>query len=563
MLSIIVRVIGVILLTASSAWAAAPASGERLAYRWAYCQADFADASQLPATQEFLRRAKDAGYNGILLEDRGFHQLEQMKEDYFATAESVRTNAESLGLALYPIVFNQGAAIADRNGSEGLPVRRAEFRVSDMRAHLFPNPDEHLLNGNFKQTRTNRLEGWTTQTAPGRCTFADDVVYREDGLSLRLENFSAGDPKTGAVEISQTVPITPSHQYRLSVWVQTKGLNPQAKLRLEGTGTKGQPLLWPTDLAITSYADWTQVAVAFNSLNQLKVNLRLSVVGATSGQVWLDDAQFEEVGLLNVLRRQGCPLLVESVTENKKEIPKVYQEGEDFRAVQDDETDDVHKPPFLQLLAGTKLREGDHIWISYYHAQTIGGATASICLSSPELFAGFKTSAGQVNALLQPKGFLLNLRDLRLANTCQLCADRKVPATTLLSDGLNRCASILHQESPTARLFIWADLFDPTQAGKEPYYFTGEGGWKNAWKSLPKDTVVVNWNGGDKESVAGLARREISQILASDGAPGEIRDWLAKAGSQARIVGVLCANPAPGALEAFAQAAWGSAPAKK
>ena len=45
----------------------------------------------------------------------------------------------------------------------------------------------------------------------------------------------------------------------------------------------------------------------FNSLDDTAVRVYVGTWGARKGRVWWDDIEFEEVGLLNVLRRPGCP----------------------------------------------------------------------------------------------------------------------------------------------------------------------------------------------------------------------------------------------------------------
>jgi hypothetical protein len=554
-------------LAPGKAVAASAKSPDPLPYRWVFLRSNLAVDTNVPIVLDILRRAKDAGYNGVVIQDPGFHQLEQMNESYFTNAETTRATAESLGLAIYPVVFNQGERDLNPNLAEGLPVRKAHYRVGDVWATLVPDPDCRLTNGNFKQVRTNRLEGWTTQTAPGVSTFADDVVYREDGLSLRLENFRAGDPKTGVVEIGQTLSVTPFRQYRVSVWVKTQALNPEAQLQFAAHGLKGQPVLWPVAQTLSPAQEWTQLFAVFNSLNFTKVNFRISLTGATTGKLWLDDAKFEEVGLLNVLRREGCPLIVESKTEDKKEESILYREGTDYRPILDEEMDDAHEPPPIRLLAGTRLREGDHLCVSYYHAVDLGGKSGALCLASSEVDELFKSAAGHVNALLQPKGFLLNVRDLRNANWCRSCTNLHLTSSALLGQRLSRCETTLRLENPAARVFVWGDLFDPAVNGKDPYYLTGEGGWKLAWKFLPKNLAVVNLNSQDHESVAWFARHDVDQILAGygDGAEGDIRATLAKAGKSSRVVGVMYTTWLNNynSLEAFAQAAWGPAPAKK
>lgn len=562
MLPTIVRILCVIVFLAASGRLAhgAPTNPERLQYRWVYVRSRLADDAFVPIAQEVMQRAKKAGYNGVVLEDEGFHKLEQMNEQYFANAETVRATAEGLGLAIYPIVFNKGELELNPNLAEGLPVRKAHYLAGDSRARLVPSPDLRLINGNFERARTNRFEGWATQTAPGISTFNDDFVYHRDGRSLRMENFRAGEPKFGAVEISQPLTLVPYHQYRISLWVKTENLNPQARLEIEVHGLKEQTLLWPGHRLDPSQ-DWQPIFAVFNSLNNIKANLRISMLNANGGKIWLDDAAIEEAGLLNVLRREGCPLVVENAPVDEATKPTFFKENEDFQPVKDDELgDSAHTAPLIHLVPGSHIRDGENLYVSYYHAMNIEGSPAGLCLSCPETDALLKTTAEHVNALLQPKGFFLNLRDVRSANWCLLCTNRHLAPTALLGELLNRCEATLRKENPKARLFVWSDMFDPNQSAKDPYYLVA-GGWKNSWKSLPKDMAVVNWNGLNPDSLSWFSRHDTDQILAGylDGSPGDIQAWLAQAGNSSRVIGVMYTTwqNKYDALEAFGKADWG------
>ena len=66
------------------------------------------------------------------------------------------------------------------------------------------------------------------------------------------------------------------------------------------------------------------MTLGFNSLDHDTVRVYLGVWGGRSGRFWVDDLRIEEVGLVNVLRRPGTPVVVRSETAGT-----VYEEGRD------------------------------------------------------------------------------------------------------------------------------------------------------------------------------------------------------------------------------------------
>ncbi len=71
------------------------------------------------------------------------------------------------------------------------------------------------------------------------------------------------------------------------------------------------------------------MTTAFNSWYANRIDLTFGVFKGVKGKVWVDDVQVEEVGLMNVIRRDGAPLTVRD-----EKTGKVYKEGRDFRADQ-------------------------------------------------------------------------------------------------------------------------------------------------------------------------------------------------------------------------------------
>ena len=118
--------------------------------------------------------------------------------------------------------------------------------------------------------------------------------------------------------------------------------------------------------------DWKRIEVVFNSLDQKEANLYVGLWGEGPGTLWVDDLSLEELPLVNVLRRKGCPLTVKSA-----ERPDDLRGGPRLRA--------RRRPAARQrALArrvrvrpspgrgsgssrGSRIKAGDRLLVSWYH----------------------------------------------------------------------------------------------------------------------------------------------------------------------------------------------------
>ena len=75
--------------------------------------------------------------------------------------------------------------------------------------------------------------------------------------------------------------------------------------------------------------DWQRVDLVFNSMDNSEGNLYLGSWYGKDGKLWWDDLAVEEIGLVNVLRRPGCPVSVCAENGN------AYEEGKDYQRIVD------------------------------------------------------------------------------------------------------------------------------------------------------------------------------------------------------------------------------------
>jgi hypothetical protein len=539
----------------------------RLRHRWLYVSYNLLVPENVAKVETLLQRAKEAGYNGVVLSDYKFQLLDQMGPDYFRNVERVKRKAQELGLAIYPTVcpigYSSGLLRHDENLAEGPPVLGALFVVKNRQAVLVPDPPVRLRFGGFEQSEKERMTGWETQDAPGQITFADREVRHGGVQSLRIENVGEVDPEHGHGRVGQTVEVSPYRQYHLSVWIKTEELEEPHGAQGVVLSPAGHKLAYP-QWSVRPTQDWRQYHLVFNSLGNRKVTIMLGLWEGKGGKSWWDDAELEEVGLLNVLRRPGCPLVV------KGETGTVYREGKDFLPVRDPrlpgpatagEWEIYHAAPPIRLAARSRIREGQRLRVNFYHGLTIHDGQVTCCLSEPKVYALLKDQIERVNRLFQPPGFLMSHDEIRVANWCKACRNRQLTPGQLLADNTRRCVQMIRAVNPRAQIFDWSDMFDPNHNARDNYYLVN-GTWAGSWEGLPKEVGILNWFFAKRrENMSWFAARGHNQVLAGyyDGPPQQIGTWLADARDVPNVTGAMYTTweHRYDDLETFAKIAWG------
>ena len=201
-----------------------------------------------------------------------------------------------------------------------------------LEAVLDPRTSPQLRNGNLEQVQGDRFFGLAFQDDPGISTFADRKVVHGGRVSCRLEPGVKGPKRESPnVRLVQHVALRPNTAYRFSCWAKTKDLGPVRAFQMLvlGSSKPGRQLTFQEGL-LEANQDWKRVDVVFNSLDQKEANLYVGIWGKGPGTLWVDDIQLEELPLVNVLRRPGCPLTVKSANGRT-----LYEEGRDFEPVVD------------------------------------------------------------------------------------------------------------------------------------------------------------------------------------------------------------------------------------
>jgi hypothetical protein len=491
--------------------------------KWIYIQTNLLPDETFASVEQLLIRAANAGYDHALIADSKFTRLAQMPEKYFnhigrLREVSARHRIEIVP-AVFPIGYSNDLLAADPNLAEGLPVKRAPFVVQNGEARAVTEEPARLINGDFSDASTRG--GWKP---------LDECVKIQDGI------LHMSDARGGNSRAMQPLKLQPFRCYHISVRVKSRDYGGMLEVKLLAGGQS----LNHAYLHAKKTQDWTLHHVIFNSLDHTDVNLYLGAWGARGGEAWWDDVKLEESGLVNLLRRDGCPLHVQT------EDGKVLQEGRDFEAVRDPKMgmipyagnyDVWHEPPPIK----TKLPDGTKLRVSFYHPMLIYDEQMCACPSEPRIGELLRDQAQRVNGAWQPRGFMMSHDEWRVMNWCDACRKRNLDAGAMAAQNVRDCISLLRATNPAGAIYVWNDMFDPHHNARNNYYLV-RGDLTGSWEGLSNDVIIMNWNLGKlRDSLQFFSQRGHQQIIAGyyDHDVNDLKNHLAAAKSVPGVIGVM------------------------
>lgn len=535
--------------------------------RWLYLQQNLQVTENLPKIEALLRRAAKVGYNGVVLADYKLNILDRVPRHYFQNAERFKSICLELNLEIIPTVtpfgYSAGILAHDPNLAEALPVKNAPFIVRDDVA-IPVDGNLNLLPGNFEEFKRHQFAGWRFQDEPGTGTYVDTQIKHGGQAALRIEN-PAGT--TGNRRIHKRIPTRRWTQFHGSVWIKTQDFTSAGDTRMFALNPEGR-VLSHSNLGVQRTQDWTQHHIVFNSLDSDYIQFYAGTWDCQAGQLWMDDLQLVEEPFINLVRRPGCPLVVQNADGTQ-----TYTEGQDYVRLTDPQLGTVpyagefnvyHPPPQLKFPKDSRIKTGQKLQVSCYHAVTIYDNQVPCSLTEPQVFEVVEDQIRRVQQLFTPRTYFLSHDEIRVANWSLPEEQAAQSAGEVLANNVRRCVQIIRNINPQAQLCIWSDMFDPHHNAVKNFYLVN-GDLTGSWKGLPKDMTVVNWNSGKPDhSLPFFANRGHSQVLAGyyDASPEDIRRWLAAGKNLPGITGVMYTTWKSNFtdLEKFATAAWGAPP---
>jgi len=465
-------------------------------YRWVYVGCENFDKVALDKVRRVARQCSEHGINGIVLS--GAIERIDLESPYtYKIISEIRRIISRYGLDLIPQIMNVGynafMLTHDKNLAEGLPVRDALFVAGAAEARHVPDPEVSLVNGGFEKFDGDKVEGFSFTSADYQVAFKDDKTVKEGKYSLRFEKFGKSRDDGRLI---QKINVRPYRLYRISFWVKTEDLDPSnpfgsGRFRVEALGG-GERRLSFFDPQVPGTTDWRKVCVGFNSKNYESVTVSLGVYGGKTGRFWLDGLKVEEVGLINLLRRPGAPLVVKN-----EQSGVVYEEGRDYERTEDIMLNFLfdHEGPNIKLLTGSRIKQGMRLRVSYYQGTAIYQGQTPICMSEPAVYQIWRKQMRLYQQVFQTDMYFLNTDELRIAASCEACKKRGMSAPEILGDCVNRQIRIVREVNPDARFFIWSDMFDQYHnANKRDYYYLVDEDFYGSWNYIPKDITMVCWH---------------------------------------------------------------------
>ncbi|HEX5445448.1 MAG TPA: hypothetical protein VFW87_16600, partial [Pirellulales bacterium] len=400
----------------------APSAAAEPPARWVYLMTNLQVNDNVPQAETLLRRAAKAGYNGVLLADYKLNILDRVPEHYFANARHFKAAADELKIEIIPAVapfgYSEGILAHDPNLAEGLPARDVPLRVKGREATVDSALTDALPGGAFEEHRGQAFTGWDFQDEPGKLSFVDTQVHHGGGSSLRFDQPAKNNPPSGNARVSKLVKVHPWGQYHASIWIKTQGFESARDIHMFALSASGRKLS-QSNLGVKPDQDWTEHHIVFNSLDNDEVRFYVGAWGGRTGKLWLDDARLEEMAFINLLRRPGCPLTIAG------EDGTVYQEGRDYAELRDPRMGSIqwqggfevyHQPPLLTIPAGSRIKDGQLLRASFYHAVTIYDNQVPCSLAEPRVFEILKDQVERVEKLFHPKTYMLSHDEIRVAN---------------------------------------------------------------------------------------------------------------------------------------------------
>jgi hypothetical protein len=511
----------------------------RYADRWVYASHNLQVDAQADDLIKLIDRSAKAGYTGVVLADFKLSILAHVTRNWFKNAERVKKAAADARLeiipAVFPIGYSGGLLVHDPNLAAGVPVKDAPFVVKG--GQVVPAAaGTGLKNGDFETATGDRFAGVGFQDDPGKSTFADRTVFASGKQSLRMQDAA------GNCRVSQRLKLRPWACYRMSAKVRTRDLR-DGVFQFLAIGADDRRLVFH-DSHLKPTQDWTDLEAVFNTLQNAEVSVYLGVWGGFKGTIWVDDWRLDELGLVNVLRRDACPLTVTSADGKT-----TFTEGKDFLPLADAKLGETaegrgnydfrHAGAEIRITPNSRIKNGDRLLVSWYHPIVVHGEQVACSLNDPKVFELLADQARRVNEVFKPRTWFMGHDEIRVAGWDRL-EEGKSPGE-LLAANARRCVGIIRGINPDARIVVWSDMFDPFHNALDNYYLVN-GSLKGSWEGLPKDVVIANWNAGKAaESLKWFADRGHKQVIAGyyDGGLGNFRRWDEAAKGVPGVVGFM------------------------
>ncbi len=426
--------------------------------QWNYVGASLGDDAGLTKFTDLLKQSKATGCTHILMNDSGWLKLAN-DAAYVERVGKAKATAKDLGITIVPAVYAFGYSGRylqfDPNMGVGLPVKDMPFLVKGKTAA--PDPAAGIDVSKFT---------------------GDAVEY----------------------------PVKPFSYYRVSIYTKEK---PSGEV-FRASGVK--PGRWETrtNTYIKQEGDRWLSTNTFNTLDAEQIRVQVFVKG-------YDQFKIEPAGALLILRRDTVPLKVTS-----DDGKMVYEEGKDFKKLVDPligsgsgDFESDHKANDIELTDASRIKDGQKLLVSFYHAYKIYADQNGITMEDPKIFELMERDVASCAKIWGATGYFMNYDEIRIGGWEPLTLERKIKPGQLLAEHTKKGYNLIRKYSPDAKIYTWNDMYDATSNARPVpggAYYLVNGDWTGSWEGLPKDVIIMSWS-GSAEGMKFFADRGQSQVL--------------------------------------------------
>ncbi len=553
------------------------------------CNLHLAESCQ--SAMDVMSRAAQSGYTGVhfvAFKDHLLRDGDSIPADDTNLA-AVLAHAESLGLeVMKEFAFSgvgEGLLRADPHLAEGIPTQ-ANFKANINNLVLDPDftGTPSLPNGDFESWNGDQLDDWA---------WTDAGIYRESSggfndqyamrVSLEQAALTVGRQARAGVSLS----VREFTQYHVRFWARTdnavgsdgqpalNGARFGVHIKDDAPGHPWRIFMAAEDLPIAATQGWTQYDFTFNSMEDREPEEGdggkeiIVYVGAwdvpegATGSLWIDNVEFEEAALVNLVDRVGTPVAVSALNS----VGSMYSltPGDDYNQIIDPDTgtaggqpgvyDRWHPPPVLTLPASTSLQHGQKVRVFGYTVERVYSGSVAPSMCDEGVFDILELHLAMLREKYPAtRSFLLSYDEIRQANWGADCDKLGFGPGVLLAWHTARTTLMLNDGSFDVNIYAWSDMYDPNHNALLSD-FPVNGSFAGSWVGLDSDTVIINWN----DSVPSLQHFEqlgLRQLISGNG--DNIASRLANAVGIGGVVGAHYVNwygaPDYPDLEAFAEA---------
>lgn len=446
-----------------------------------------------------IKRAADAGYNGVML--RAWYNKIKTKPVIDSLA-SIVAYAKARGMDITPTALYQGE-ISELNAThaEAFPVKGTRFAASGRSAKVVSDHTVSIQNGDFEKYSGNNPTGWTPKgPLPGTNLFIDTKVKHSGNASLRVTN-----PGTYMSRLEQRVTgLKPNRAYELTIWLKTDGYSNAYQLGFF-VQSGARALLCRRDVGLSDWGcpvdqkTFRKFTIDFNSLENTSTTVSiLFAQWRSTGTVWVDDVAIREVGLYETIRRPSCPVVVRS-----EDGVVTYEEGKDYK---------IKPGPIvcmsgqggqeLTIPAGSRIQSGQVLQVDWYQHANVETLRASTSFCSDAVWTTQRKNIQYIDKLIgNPKGFYAFIDEWRDAGWDPGCS-RFRNAGEYMGWVAGETDKQLRAVNCDRDVYICNDMYDPYHNSHDPHGMCRIG-TANSWKGLPENVIVLNWRPsmGSKKTV--------------------------------------------------------------